>query len=94
VDFLTHQTTSGLPDDILEHARRRLSWAGGIYAVLFFLAYGLPRLLGVYEGDPVMRVLPDTVAAVAMTFGIGLAFISRASSISTPRVLDLGLAFE
>ena len=92
---LRGMSTNGLPDDLLDAARRRLMWACFIYAGAFLCAWGLPRIFLVDDTLPFSHTLIQDVVPVAeIALALGLAALLRSSLVRTRLLLDLGLVFE
>ncbi len=94
MEFRSKTNSGGVTSDLLEDARRRLFWAGLIYAAAFTFAYVIPRYSGLFAAYQFNRTIPDTIAFVSIALGIGLALITRTSWVSTARIADLAMAFE
>ncbi len=86
------KSLSGMPDDMLSDAARRLGWVGMLYAVGFFLVYFVTRLaMGQATGLVNIR---GGIAAASIVMGVAVFVYSKRQDVPAARILNLGLAFE
>ena len=86
------KSLSGMPEDMLSDAARRLGWVGVFYAVGFFLVYFVTRLTaGQADG---LLTIRSGIAAASIAMGIAVFVYSKRADIPPARILNLGLAFE
>ena len=86
------KSLSGMPDDMLSDAARRLGWVGMLYAVGFFLVYFVTRLaMGQATGLVNIR---GGIAAASIVMGVAVFVYSKRPDVPAARILNLGLAFE
>jgi len=88
------RSTGGLPDDLLEDARRRLYLACVIYAIVFLLAYGVPALLFSGSWPDIDRLIPNLAAGLSIGVSLLFAALLRTKKLNSKLMLDLGLVFE
>jgi serine/threonine-protein kinase len=86
---------SSLPPELLAEASRRLGWAALIYACTYFVAYFGPHIVAwlTVPGYAFVRI-QNVFAVASVLLGFVVFALSRWSTLSSERLLDIGLVFE
>jgi tRNA A-37 threonylcarbamoyl transferase component Bud32 len=87
-------TQTGLPQDLLRRASKRLSWAGLIYAGTYFMAYFGPLVVFPRELTDLLADPTTLVAVASIGAGLGIYFLSRFGGLRSEVLLDIGLVFQ
>lgn len=85
---------TSLPADLLADARKRLGWAGLIYAGTYTLAHFGPRLFvdpALIRGEPLVH---NSVAILCIVLGLAVFYLTHRSRLPAQQLLNLGLVFE
>jgi eukaryotic-like serine/threonine-protein kinase len=90
-----HQSTSGLPADLLGQSATRLRIVALVYAGVFFMAGFFPALLSA-QGRAMLfsRFTMGGPGAIAIGLALIVAAVTRSSRVPVPVVMNVGLAFE
>jgi serine/threonine-protein kinase len=90
-------STGGLtpPAELLAEASKRLGWAALIYAVCYSLAYFGPHVAAwLTLPNHRMWQVQHVFALLSVGLGSAVFILSRRSTLSAQRLLDIGLVFE
>jgi serine/threonine-protein kinase len=85
---------TGLPQDLLQRASKRLGYAALIYAGTYFMAYFGPLILNPRTMWTILTNSSTPVAGASIGLGLAIYLLSRFGTLRPEVLLDIGLVFE